>query len=78
MMTSYEVSIWRERTDDQPDSVTTVEAYTPDHAMTTAMRTLGLRVAMKVEVRTAGGLLSWRWRCVLLLAQHYMFLMSGT
>ncbi len=78
MMTSYEVSIWRERFEDQPDSVTTVEAYTADHAMTTVMRTLGLRVAMKVEVSTADGLLSWRWRCVVLLAQHYMFLMSGT
>lgn len=73
-MTSYEVSIWRERTEDQPDIVTTVEAGAADDAMVRVMRAQGLRVAMKVEVSTADGLLSWRWRCVVLLSQHYMFL----
>ncbi len=73
-MTSYEVSIWRERTDDQPDIVTTIEAGAADDAMVKVMRANGLRVAMKVEVRTADGLLCWQWRCVLLLSQHYMFL----
>ncbi len=73
-MTSYEVSIWRERTEDQPDIVTTIEAGAADDAMVKAMRAHGMQIAMKVEVRTADGLLCWRWRCVLLLAQHYMFL----
>ena len=75
-MTWYEVSIWRERTADQPDIVTTMEAGAADDAMVKVMRANGMRVAMKVEVRTADGLLCWCWRCVLLLSQHYMFLRS--
>ncbi len=73
-MTSYEVSIWREHPDDQPDIVMTIEAGAADDAMVKVMRAHGMQVAMKVEVSTADGLLSWCWRCVLLLAQHYLFL----
>jgi hypothetical protein len=74
-MTSYEVMVWPQHQTGEPEIVTMLPADSAAQAMVRVLRSVGLPGAAYVEVSTAGGLLLWRWRLVVLLSGgRFLFL----
>jgi hypothetical protein len=75
-MARYEVAVWLSRRDDSPDVQTAVLTSSPERAVKIVLLRLHVAFAVKVEARTADGLLLWRWSPVMLFSDGGLYAWS--